>query len=198
MSNTSVRTSSTTLRLVETAVLLGIGTVLSLEFLSLSAPWMMGGSVTLGSMLTVVIIAHRYGTRWGIFASLVYALLQMVLGLKNVGYAPNAITAVAIILFDYLIAYGVLGLSALFTDRFKNRLTGICVGIGLTFFLRFVSHFISGWIVWDALWPNDRGMSSMVYSFVYNGSYMLPETLIAIGITVLTYPMLRRFWQRQG
>lgn len=196
--STNVRTNGATLRLVETAVLLGIGAVLSLEFLSVSAPWMMGGSVTFGSMLAMVIIAHRYGTRWGVFASLVYALLQMVLGLKNVGYAPNAMTAAAIILFDYLIAYGVLGLSSLFTDRFKNRLTGICVGISFTFFLRFVSHFIVGWLVWQALWPNEQGMSAMVYSFVYNGSYMLPETLIAIGITVLTYPALKKFWEKQA
>ncbi len=186
-----------TLRLVETAILLGIGTVLSLEFLTVSAPWMMGGSVTFGSTLVLILIAHRYGTKWGVFSSVVYALLQLVLGLKNVGYAPNALTAVAIILFDYLFAFGVLGLGALFTDRFKNRLTGISVGIAFTYFLRFVSHFIVGWLVWQALWPNEQGMSAMVYSFVYNGSYMLPEALIAIGIAVLTYPALKKYWERQ-
>ena len=32
--------------------------------------------------------------------------------------------------------------------------------------------------IWDALWPNEFGMTSVLYSLCYNGSYMLPEIVI--------------------
>lgn len=187
----------TTHRMTESAILIAIGTLLSLPFLTLAAPWMAGGSVTFGSMLPLVFITHRHGTRWGIGSALVYSAVQLMLGLKNVGYAPNALAAIAIILLDYVLAFGVIGLSAVFNKRFKNRLTSILVGIAFTFFLRFVSHFLSGIIIWNAIWPNENGMAAWLYSLAYNGSYMLPETLIAMGIAAFSYPALKRYWQGQ-
>ena len=69
-------------RLVECAVLIAIGTVLSLfEF---SGPWALGGGITVCSMLPLVLICHRHGTKWGICSALVYGVLQMFLGMKNV------------------------------------------------------------------------------------------------------------------
>lgn len=50
-----------TRRLVESAVMIAIGTVLSM--FPFSAPWAFGGGVTICSMLPLVIIAHRYGTK---------------------------------------------------------------------------------------------------------------------------------------
>ena len=62
-------------RLVECAVLIAIGTVLSLfEF---SGPWALGGGITVCSMLPLVLICHRHGTKWGISSALVYGVLQM-------------------------------------------------------------------------------------------------------------------------
>jgi len=37
-------------------------------------------------------------------------------------------------------------------------------------------------------------LSGMVYSLLYNGGYMLPETLIALVIGILLFMPLRRFW----
>ena len=60
-------------RLVECAVLIAIGTVLSLfEF---SGPWALGGGITVCSMLPLVLICHRHGTKWGISSALVYGVL---------------------------------------------------------------------------------------------------------------------------
>ena len=50
-------------KITETAIMLAIGTVLSL--LQFTGPWVLGGSITVCSMLPVVLIAHRYGTRVG-------------------------------------------------------------------------------------------------------------------------------------
>lgn len=184
-----------TRRMTECAILIAIGTVLSLPFLTVAAPWAFGGSVTFGAMLPLVFIAHRHGIRWGIGSALIYSVIQLILGLKNVGYAPNAMVAVAIILLDYIVAFGVIGFAAVFNRITKNRLTGILTGIGFTYLLRFVCHFVSGWLIWQALWPNEQGMSAAWYSFLYNGSYMLPETLIALAIAAVSYPALKRYWQ---
>lgn len=181
-----------TRRLVESAVMIAIGTVLSM--FPFSAPWAFGGGVTICSMLPLVIIAHRYGTKWGLFTAFVYSVLQLILGVSNVQYATNFIMAVGIVLLDYTIAFTVIGLSACFNGVIKNRLVSIVVGIVFTFALRFVCHFISGWIIWDALWPNEMGLASPMYSLVYNGGYMLPETIITALVAVLTYKPLKRYW----
>ena len=57
-------------------------------------------------------------------------------------------------------------------------------GIVVTFALRFLCHFVTGWWIWDALWPNGRWLSP-VYSLLYNGAYMLPEIIITAVVAVL-------------
>ena len=128
------------------------------------------------------------------FTAFVYSVLQLILGVSNVQYATSFIMAVGIVLLDYTIAFTVIGLSACFNGVIKNRLVSIVVGIVFTFALRFVCHFISGWIIWEALWPNDVGLASPMYSLVYNGGYMLPETIITALVAVLTYKPLKRYW----
>ena len=101
-------------RLVECAVLIAIGTVLSLfEF---SGPWALGGGITVCSMLPLVLICHRHGTKWGISSALVYGVLQMFLGMKNVMYGRNFWEVLAIILLDYVVAFGVIGLAGIYSD----------------------------------------------------------------------------------
>ena len=183
-----------TRRLVESAVMIAIGTVLSM--FPFTAPWAYGGGITICSMLPLVIIAHRYGTKWGLFTAFVYSVLQLILGVSNVQFAAGYgfALAVGVLLLDYILAFTVIGLSACFNGVIKNRLVSIVVGIVFTFALRFGCHFISGWIIWDALWPNEMGLASPMYSLVYNGGYMLPETIITALVAVLTYKPLKRYW----
>jgi thiamine transporter len=179
-------------RLTESALLLAVATVLSL--LQFTGPWVLGGSITVCSMLPVVLIAHRYGTKWGLLSALTFSLLQLLLGLNNVQYAPNALTAVGIILLDYVLAFGVLGFAAAFNGMFRNRRTAILVGIAVTFFARFLCHFASGIIIWEALWPNALGWAPIVWSLAYNGSYMLPEAIITGLVAFLLYKPLAKYW----
>lgn len=179
-------------RLTESAILLAIATVLSL--FSFSGPWLLGGSITICSMLPIVMIVHRYGTRWGLFSALVFSLLQMLLGFQNVQYAPDALTAVGIILLDYVLAYGVLGFAAIFNRVIPDRRWSIVAGIALTFFARFLCHFASGVIIWEALWPNKLHWAPIVWSLAYNGSYMLPEMIITSVVAFLLFKPLSKFW----
>jgi len=179
-------------RLTESAILLAIATVLSL--FSFSGPWVLGGSITICSMLPIVMIAHRYGTRWGLFSALVFSLLQMLLGFQNVQYAPDALTAAGIILLDYVLAFGVLGFAAVFNKVIPDRRWAIVAGIVLTFFGRYLCHFMSGVIIWEALWPNSLHWAPVVWSLAYNGSYMLPEMLITSVVAFLLYKPLEKYW----
>ena len=86
--------SKTIRRLVECALLTAVGTVLSLfEFKGI---WALGGGITFCSMLPLVMISFRHGTRWGVGCALVFSLIQMTLGISNVQYAPDALTAIGI------------------------------------------------------------------------------------------------------
>ena len=101
-----------TRRMVESAILIAIGTVLSI--LSFQGPWALGGSITICAMLPLVFIAWRHGTKWGLFSAFIFSLLQLILGFKNIGYGRNAGEVILIALLDYILAYTVIGLSGLF------------------------------------------------------------------------------------
>lgn len=190
---TKSRSTIVTQRLLESAIMIGIATVIN-EFITFKAPWAFGGSVTLGSMIPLVLIAWRWGTKQGLFTALVFAIMQMIIGVKNVAYGQNAFQVVAIAMLDYIVAYTVIGLAGIFRGRMKNNLQALGAGILLACILRFLCHFVSGWLIWDALWPNSEGMTGALYSLVYNGGYMLPETAIAIIIGLLLFVPLKRFW----
>jgi len=185
-----------TKRLVESAILIAIGTVLSM--LTFVGPWPLGGGITVCSMLPLVLVAYRYGTRWGVFTALVYSLLQMLLGISNVQYAPDVLTALGIILLDYVVAFSVVGFAACFRNVGKNPLVGIVTGIVVTFLGRFVCHFLSGWIIWEALWPNELGWAPWVWSLAYNASYMLPEILITAAAAAMSFRPMKKFWLGQA
>ncbi len=192
MSNTSSR-SLTIRMMVESAILIGIATVLN-EFIKVDAPWAFGGSITLGSMLPMILIAWRWGTKQGLFSALVFSLMQLLLGVKNVTYGQTVFQMLAIALLDYIIAYTAYGLGGIFKNRLNNKAVALVSGILLAGIIRFICHFFSGWMIWDALWPNEKGLSSAVYSLIYNGGYMLPEVVVAIVIGLLLFVPLKKYW----
>lgn len=181
-----------TKKIAESAMLIAIGTVLTL--LTFQGPWALGGGITFCSMLPLVILAQRYGTKWGILSSLVFSIIQIFLGLNNVQYAPTALSAAGIVLFDYILAYSVIGFSAGFNKLIKNRRTSIIIGIVVTFFARFLCHFISGLIIWEVLFPNELGWAPPVWSLAYNASYMVPEILITSIVAFISFKPLKRYW----
>ncbi len=172
-------------KIVLSAIMIAIGTVLSLDMFKFGGLWLFGGGVTFCSMLPLVIVSYIYGCRWGAFTAFAYSLIQLVQGVDNVQYATSVPMAIAIILLDYIIAYTVIGFAGMFRNVIKNQPVALAAGIWVTFFVRFACHFITGWVIWDALWPNDLGMIAPVYSLYYNGSYMLPEAIITSVVAVI-------------
>ena len=170
------------LRLTESAIMIALATVLS-EIKLMNLP--MGGSVTAFSMVPILIIAYRYGTRWGLFTGTVYGVFQMLLGMENLRYGTSLGAFLVILLFDYLIAFGVLGLGGLFRGKMhQNQPLELALGALLCSALRYVCHFISGWTVWGIWAP--EGMPAWQYSLGYNATYMVPETIISVvGVFLL-------------
>jgi len=131
-----------------------------------------GGSITLASMVPVLLISFRRGPKVGVFSGVVFGLAQMLI--DGWFYSPVGM------LLDYPLAFGALGLAGFFK---KNPLVGVVVSLTT----RFLSHFISGVVFFGMYAP--EGMSPLVYSAVYNGSYMLPEMVIS-GIFI--YLLIQR------
>ena len=166
---------NTVLRLTESAVMIALATVLS-EIQIVNMPF--GGTVTAFSMLPVLIIAYRYGLGWGLFTGAVDGVLQMLLGMGNLKYGTSAFAVIIIVLFDYLIAFGVLGLGGIFRNKIKNQGLALASGSLLACVLRYLCHCVSGYFVWY-IWAWE-GFSPAAYSFAYNATYMVPETIITV------------------
>ena len=95
--------SQKTLRaLTESAIMLALATALSLVKI-VELPY--GGSVTVASMLPVLIIAYRYGVKWGLLTGAAYGGVQQLLGLKNLSYVTTWQSVLAVILLDYVVAF---------------------------------------------------------------------------------------------
>ena len=182
----------TTRKFVESAIFIALGTVLSLFKFDMP----MGGGVTVCSMLPLVFLSHRWGWKWGTVSALVYSVLQLLLGLDNVGYAAAGGLGMAVgcLLLDYVVAYTVIGLSGIFDGPEKNHRSAIALGIAVTFTLRFLCHFVSGAWIWDTLWPNEFGMAPLVYSAAYNGWYMAAELVITEVAAMALYKPLEKYW----
>ena len=143
-------------------------------------PLPFGGSVTIFGQLPIVIIAYRYGTKWAFHSAVLFGFTQLLFGWGNAAaIAKTFISYLIFILFDYLLAFGVLGLAGMFKNKIKNAPLSLALGSIVASALRFLCHFISGVTIWSA-YADERGV--LVYSLAYNASYMVPEMILtAIG-----------------
>ena len=167
--------------ITEGAVIIALSFVLELlcvwlnAVMGINALLPFGGTITV-SMLPIAYYSYRRGAAWGLGTGFVYAILQIILGF----YVPPANTWWAVmlcVLLDYIMAFTVVGSADLFAKLFgKFRLTGYCVGAVSVCVIRFVSSFLSGVILWSNYAP--EGMNVWLYSLIYNGSYMLPTTIL--------------------
>ena len=181
----------TALQLVESALMIAVATVCSLVKIDLP----FGGGVTIVSMLPLILISHRYGWKWGVLTAFTYSVIQMILGLDNVGYATSFLMGAGIVLLDYVIAYTAIGLSGVFG---KDR-KAVAIGIAVTFTLRFLCHLVSGAWIWGVWMPEEfMGMkmtNPWIYSALYNGWYMLAELAATELIAMLIYKPLEKYFR---
>lgn len=182
-----------TRRLTESAILIAIATVLSL--IKIESFWAKGGSITLASTFPLIIISYRHGFKWGAFSAFAYSIIQALLGASNFGYAATFAVWMGILLFDYLIPFTCIGFASLFRNINKNTLVSFIISIFITYFFRFICHTFSGWIVWGSIY-NNVGWEAFTFSFLYNGSYMLPEFIISAIIAAVSFKSINKYWEK--
>ena len=151
--------------LAEVSVFVALATILS--FIKIYT-FPQGGSVTAGSMVPILWLAIRRGPRIGLFSGTVYGIVQLLV-LPFV-YHPIQV------LLDYPLAFGVLGVMGFFKRK-------VLIGVILGILGRFIMHFLSGVIFFGSFAP--EGVSPLVYSALYNGSYLIPEIVIS-GFIIYT------------
>ena len=170
--------------LTEGAIMVAAAQILSyLKFYELPN----GGSITL-AMFPILFFAVRWGLGKGLLAGFTFGLLQLIFdGAYAWGWQS--------MLLDYLVAFTPLGLAGLF----KGKAWGIFPGTVVGCLGRFIVHYISGVTIYRILEPTEFigiGVitSPSVFSLVYNGSYMLPDTLLALIIAALLYKPLKKYF----
>jgi len=168
--------------LAESSVLIAVGFALSYITL-IKLP--QGGSVTPLSMLPILMIGLRHGPKWGLGGGFAYACLQM---LQQFWPPPTATVAayISVILLDYVFAFTILGLSGFF----RGMRYGLVYAAPVCLFLRFMSHFVSGIVVWGVYAGE---LPVWLYSLTYNGSFMGIELLLVLVAGIIlckTAPIL--------
>ena len=149
-----------------------------------------GGSVT-AAMFPILLYALRWGLGRGLLAGFAFGCLQLFMdGAYAWGWQSMVL--------DYLLAFTPLGLAGVF----RGKSWGVFPGTVLGCAGRFAVHYISGVTVYRIAMPTripGIGVfdSAAVYSLVYNGSYMLPCTLVALALAAVLYvPMKPWFMGR--
>ena len=131
-----------------------------------------GGSIDL-VMIPLIVFAVRWGLGWGLGAGLIFGTIKYFIG------AHSDISWVSII-FDYSVAYMFVGFAGLFRNKWKALPLAALVGC----VCRFIIHYISGVTVYAQWMPeefmNISHMTPPLYSLLYNGTYMLPNTILAV------------------
>lgn len=177
--------------------MIALATVLSM-FKIWEAPY--GGSVTVLSMAPIIILSLRRGVKAGLLAGFAHSLIQLLLGLNNVAWIPDAGGIVVCILTDYILPFTVLGLAGCFRkvkftgNDTTNLVIAAILGTLLVTLLRYLCHIVSGAVIWYALdleWYADdpehivHKYGAWLFSVIYNGGYMIPEIITTTVATPL-------------
>ena len=170
--------------LTEGAVLVGLSFVLSFVKLY-ELP--NGGSLT-PAMFPILLYGLRWGLGRGLGAGFVFGLMQLLFdGAYAWGWQS--------MILDYLLAFTPLGLAGLFRGKAWGIFPGTVIGCAG----RFAVHYISGVTIYRIIEPTAiPGIgtfdNAVLYSLVYNGSYMLPNTLLALLLAALLWKPMKRFY----
>ncbi len=210
-----MKSQQTTRRLVTSAMLIAVASVLALvsEFI----PFLQlrfGGTLTLASMLPIILISYMYGLKWGLGSAAVYAVIQIFMGFKTVAalFTPDSDSymalwmAICVVLLDYFLAYTSLGLGGIFASK-KGGCLRLVLGGVVAQVICYAFHVLSGFLFYGA-WADwfftesaakdlaisgwimehlsGRGLA-LLYSLIYNALYMLPEIVLTAAVAALIY-----------
>ena len=159
------RSKLTVKQLAFCAMAIALGTVLS-NIKLFHFPT--GGTITLLSMLVICLPGFWFGLGAGIATGGAYGVLQLLID-------PYVLYPLQLVV-DYLLAFGALGLSGLFSNAKLGLIKGYIAGV----LGRFVFAVISGWIFFGYYaW---EGWDPLPYSLAYNAIYIFAEAAVTLLI----------------
>lgn len=164
--------------LAVSAILVALGTALGYVVL-FKMPY--GGTVTPFSLLAIVLAGYFFGVKRGV-------MVGMCVGMLNVLLNPYIIHPLQLLL-DYPIAFGALGLGAIFRNKGKYAIfptywTGVIA--------RYLCAVISGIIFFGSYAP--EGFNAVTWSLFYNMTYLGAEALITT--VLLCIPVIRNTFDK--
>jgi len=124
-----------------------------------------GGSITLGSMIPILLIAFMYGPEVGCLTGFLYGVITFILD-------PYIMHPVQV-LFDYPLPFMALGIAGFFKNNKR-------LGTSIAIFVRFICHYISGVAFFGSFAP--AGVSPLIYSLTINLPMMGIEGIICLII----------------
>ena len=142
-----------------------------------------GGSIDL-VMIPLIVASCRWGLGWGLGASLVFGTLKFF-------FAGGRAVNWESMLLDYSIAYMFVGFSGLLKRKPDQMWLAALIGCAA----RFLVHFFSGVTIYAEYMEDILGLhmtNVFVYSALYNATYMLPNTILAMILCLILGKALRK------
>lgn len=134
-----------------------------------------GGSFSLVAV-PIWLVGFRYHWRSAVFVGVATGVLQGLL-------IPPFIVHPFQYVLDYGVAFGALGLGAVFVKKTSSpahQLTGLMLGVSMALVLRYLIHVTTGIFYF----PEYAGEQIVwVYSLGYNATYMAPSALATLLVT---------------
>lgn len=145
-----------------------------------------GGSLNLAMIPLILFAVHIGGVKWGVLTGFVFGTLKFIMA---EGFALNWQS----MLLDYSVAYAAVGLAGIFKGKgIKGYMFGALVGC----LARFVVHYFSGVTIYaeyaENIYLGFDGLNMWTYSLIYNGFYMLFNTITSVILTPMLGAVLER------
>jgi thiamine transporter len=131
----------------------------------------LGGSVTPFSMAFIVLAGYWLGPVYGILSGVALGLLDTITGATIIHPAQY--------LLDYILGFGMLGIGGLF----RKWKWGLQIGYVAGVLGRYAMVTLSGVIFFYMYAP--AGQHALIYSMIYNISYIGPEAVVSLAIISL-------------
>lgn len=151
-------------------------------------------------LVPLVLFSYRRGLLPGLTAGLVWGLLDIV-----TGHAMKNFISVPQIIFEYPFAFAFAGMGGAFAGKIRNLLSGekkkttiffLLLSSFTAVFSRWFWHFWAGVFVWGAYAP--KGMNPYVYSFIFNGTSAVINTIYVGVVMVILYRVAPQLFIPKG
>lgn len=151
----------------------------------------LGGSVTLASRLPIVIFAIRWGVKKGLWAALIFGVLNLL--------TATTILHPAQALLDYILSFSAIAISGISFGKSKSKFSYI-PSIIISYLVSGAFNVISAFIFFnDMTKASAAGFNNFtLYAFAYNYSFLSVDALILIVVFLLIFDRLKAYLNKQN